>query len=252
MTLLVRDESRSTKSSCPRSGGVATVKQVSWGSTSSLTAETDCPPGTKVSLTVPPQGILRSSSPHSSSSIQVLRTSTASPQETDSRPCYSARSDTVLEICLEGEDISFIDEDDSDEVSEEVSEEVNEETEAQKIVIKLNNEAEPLLTSVVRGPPGEERQDNFDELSETSFQLGFDVTSRAPMSMEESSSGSSNETVERPVEQVGRSITSKRNLLVRQRRLDTDLHPDVTRKRHSLVLSNPPYRHSQESFNSEQ
>ena len=114
-------------------------------------------------------------------------------------------------------------EDESEEVSE-----ASEEVEAQKIVIKLNNETSPLFTSRVRGTPGEDRQD-FDELSETSFQLGLDVSRRAPMSLEEPSSGSSNETVGREVEQRVRSLTSKRNLLVRQRRLETDpdLLPDL-------------------------
>ena len=258
VTLLVRDESRSTRS---------TVKQVSWGSTSSLAGagEADCPPGGKISLAVPPTGILRTSSPHSSSSQQILKTSSSSPhsssthpstspQETEHRPSYSLRSDTVLEICLESEDISFIDDEEVEEVSEE-AEEVQEVQEAspepQQIVIKLNNESEPLLTSIVvssRAAPVEDcPRENFDEISETSFQLGYDVTIRAPMSYEESTSDSSNETVGRMVEQPERSLSSRRKPLVRQRRLDSDLHPDMTRKRHSLAASQSPYRHCQES-----
>ena len=66
------------------------------------------------------------------------------------------RSDTVLEMCSDIEDISFIDEDPEDEVSEgnevppeEVVEKANDESsnEQQQFVIKLNNEIE--LTSIV-------------------------------------------------------------------------------------------------------
>ena len=98
-------------------------------------------------------------------------------------------------------------------------------------MIKLNNSSSPLLTcrAVQSSQPPPDQPDNYDELSETSFQLGYDVSLRAPMSHEETSSQSSVETQE--------PRRGRRNLLVRQSRLETDLTPDQARKRHSLASS---------------
>ena len=79
---------------------------------------------------MPPPGILRTSSPHSSSSPATSSghdrdaasghdKDPASELSQSPRPCYSARSDTVLEMCSDIEDISFIDEDDEEEEQEE-------------------------------------------------------------------------------------------------------------------------------------
>ena len=74
--------------------------------------------GNKLSLPMRPPGILRTSSPHSSSSPATSsghdKDPAADPCQSP-RPCYSARSDTVLEMCSDIEDISFIDEDDEEE-----------------------------------------------------------------------------------------------------------------------------------------
>ena len=233
--------------------------------------------GTTVSLAVPPPGILRTSSSHSSSSNQP------EPEPEPERakpapPTYSARSDTVLEICLEGEDISFIDDDlevpeehrseavgnvgSDDGLDDSASEDGADDDDKDdgggekdgcggggEIVIKLNNSSSPLLTcravhSVQVAPTPEEHQDNYDELSETSFQLGYDVSVRAPMSYEESSSESGSvETLAcKPGPGRGRG---RRNLLVRQSRLQAEselnlqpgLQSDQARKRQSIATS---------------
>ena len=117
-------------------------------------------------------------------------------------------------------------------------------------MIKLNNSSSPLLTcravqSVQAvAPTPDPHQDNYDELSETSFQLGYDVSVRAPMSYEESSSESGSvETLAcKPGPGRGRG---RRNLLVRQSRLQAEselnLHPglqsDQARKRQSIATS---------------
>ena len=210
-----------------------------------------------MSLAVPPPGILRTSSSHSSSSNQP------EPETEPERarvvpPTYSARSDTVLEICLESDDISFIDEeelegaeerpsdgaphvDSEDGGDDAVSDTGDDDGDGDddggdgdggdEIVIKLNNSSSPLLTcrAVQSSQPPPDQPDNYDELSETSFQLGYDVSLRAPMSHEETSSQSSVETQE--------PRRGRRNLLVRQSRLETDLTPDQARKRHSLASS---------------
>ena len=86
--------------------------------------------GNKLSLPVPPPGILRTSSPHSSSSPSSGHDrddgpghdrDPASDLSQSPRPCYSARSDTVLEMCSDIEDISFIDEDEEEEQEEHTS-----------------------------------------------------------------------------------------------------------------------------------
>ena len=223
-------------------------------------------------LAVPPPGILRTSSSHSSSSNQP------EPEPEPERPrptppTYSARSDTVLEICLESDDISFID-DDLEGAEERRSEETGivdsdddigdddvegdgeggeggDGGDGDEIVIKLNNSNSPLLTcrAVQPAQVQSDQPDNYDELSETSFQLGYDVSVRAPMSYEETSSQSSLETVDTRVGVgVGRG-RGRRNLLVRQSRLETDLHlhQEQARKRHSLATSSQQAYNSQES-----
>ena len=110
-----------------------------------------------MSLPVPPPGILRTSSPGDSGPDKP----DPDPERSRSRS-YNVRSDTVLEMCSDIEDISFIDEDPEDEVSggkdnDEVGEAMMEDTaslgddntniDKQQIVIKLNNEIE--LTSIV-------------------------------------------------------------------------------------------------------
>ena len=200
-------------------------------------------------LAVPPPGILRTSSSHSSSSNQPE----PEPEPERARvvpPTYSARSDTVLEICLESDDISFIDEEelegaeerpsdgaphvDSEDGGDDAGSDAGDDGDGgdgDEIVIKLNNSSSPLLTcrAVQSSQPPPDQPDNYDELSETSFQLGYDVSLRAPMSHEETSSQSSVETQE--------PRRGRRNLLVRQSRLETDLTPDQARKRHSLASS---------------
>ena len=241
--------------------------------------EGDWWPGNKLSLPVPPPGILRTSSPHSSSSPADTSSGPA-PESSDRseekspRPCYSARSDTVLEMCSDIEDISFIDEDEEEEevvetktteslaaannnVDDNPGDEIVSGDEKQQIVIKLNNEIE--LTSILvntqslgqRLPTSETTQQTdevnqpaqtsdttYDEISETSFNIGNDITLVAP-----EDSSSSSETVgsrEHEHAAVSQAGTKKRNVLVRQRKLDSDLHPDTTRPRHSLesCLSN--------------
>ena len=227
-------------------------------------------------LAVPPPGILRTSSSHSSSSNQPEPEPERPKPETEPErarpapPTYSARSDTVLEICLESDDISFIDDDlegaeeqrssetghvgsDDDSDSDDSDEDDGGEGDGGdggdggEIVIKLNNSNSPLLTCRAVQPvqPQPDQADNYDELSETSFQLGYDVSVRAPMSYEETSSQSSVETVDTRVG-VGRG-RGRRNLLVRQSRLETDLHPEQARKRHSLATSSQQANNSQES-----
>ena len=184
----------------------------------------------------------------------------------------------MLEICLEGEDISFIDDD--LEVAEEhrseavgnvgsddgLDDSASEDGAADddkdygggkkdggggggdEIVIKLNNSSSPLLTCrAVQSvqavpPPPDQHQDNYDELSETSFQLGYDVSVRAPMSYEESSSESGSVETLACKPGPGRG---RRNLLVRQSRLQAEselnlqpgLQSDQARKRQSIATS---------------
>ena len=173
-------------------------------------------PGTKLSsLPVPgvaPPGILRTSSPHSSSSHGDSCSGAEAVETERSRSrSYNLRSDTVLEMCSDIEDISFIDED--EDVEEEAIErgEAAESEEKQQIVITLNNEIE--LTSIVvaaaasSGPQPAQEADKveaeaaarysrqveagYDEISETSFTLGPDPTTYT----ETESSASSEDTV---------------------------------------------------------
>ena len=76
----------------------------------------------------------------------------------------------------------------------------------------------------------------YDEISETSFNIGNDITIVAPEDSD-SSSSRSEETFEREevVEERNTVIMKRRNILVRQSKLDSDLHhPDLSRKRHSF------------------
>ena len=137
----------------------------------------------------------------------------------------------------------------------------------QQIVIKLNNEIE--LTSIVVNarPPSQGKEKNveedesqspecrqngehgrvdyinqvdptYDEISETSFNIGYEPLGlRAPIA---TSSSSSSETVMSgpgPGTAPGSAVTKRRSVLVRQSKLDTGdaEHPDMTRKRHSWV-----------------
>lgn len=172
-------------------------------------------PATKLSsLPVPgvaPPGILRTSSPHSSSSHgDSCSGAEAAEAERSRSRSYNLRSDTVLEMCSDIEDISFIDEDEDEEASERG--EAAESEDKQQIVITLNNEIE--LTSIVvaaaassgPGPQPAQEPDKvepeaarysrqveaaYDEISETSFTLGPDPTTYT----ETESSASSEETV---------------------------------------------------------
>ena len=223
-------------------------------------------------------------SPHSSSSGER----TEPEPERARSPRYNVRSDTVLEMCSDIEDISFIDEDPEDEISEitrdeETEDEVTEDRESvcdensnidkQQIVIKLNNEIE--LTSIVvnaRPLPGqgkemsvdeEESQSpecrqngeheragyinqvdpTYDEISETSFNIGYEPLGlRAPIA---TSSSSSSETVSS--HGPGSVVMKRRSVLVRQSKLDTGdaEHPDMTRTRHSWVTGHTSYKPSQ-------
>ena len=174
-------------------------------------------PASKLSsLPVPgvaPPGILRTSSPHSSSSHgDSCSAAEAAETERSRSRSYNLRSDTVLEMCSDIEDISFIDEDEDEEVEEEAIErgEAAESEEKQQIVITLNNEIE--LTSIVvaaasSGPQPAQEADKveaeaaarysrqveagYDEISETSFTLGPDPTTYT----ETESSASSEDTV---------------------------------------------------------
>ena len=125
--------------------------------------------------------------------------------------------------------------------------------EKQQIVITLNNEIE--LTSIMvntqslasdkpptsntNAQPDTEKtvvcsvsDPTYDEISETSFNIGNDITIVAPEDSDTSSSRSE-ETLER--EERSTVIMKRRNILVRQSKLDSDLHhPDLTRKRHSF------------------
>ena len=181
--------------------------------------------GNKLTLPAPPPGILRTSSPLSSSSPGD--TGSGADRDSGSDKCrhtdsgsergrYNVRSDTVLEMCSDIEDISFIDEDPNDEICE-----IHEnDSEQQQFVIKLNNEIE--LTSIVvnTGSRSQSVQENktendenvatktrldsvdpqlaptqlptYDEISETSFSMSCDVSLVAP---EVTSSSSSRETV---------------------------------------------------------
>lgn len=164
------------------------------------------------------------------------------------------------------------DEEAEDEVTEDrgsVCDE-NSNIDKQQIVIKLNNEIE--LTSIVvnaRPPPGQGKDKNveedesqspecrqngehgradyinqvdptYDEISETSFNIGYEPLGlRAPIA---TSSSSSSETVMSghgpgPGPAPGSAVTKRRSVLVRQSKLDTGdaEHPDMTRKRHSWV-----------------
>ena len=163
------------------------------------------------------------------------------------------------------------DEEAEDEVTEDresVCDE-NSNIDKQQIVIKLNNEIE-LLTSIVvnaRPPAGQGKDKNveedesqspesrengehgradyinqvdptYDEISETSFNIGYEPLGlRAPIA---TSSSSSSETVmsgHGPGPAPGSAVTKRRSVLVRQSKLDTGDadHPDMTRKRHSWV-----------------
>ena len=159
-----------------------------------------------------PPGILRTSSPHSSSSHGDSCSGAEAVETERSRSrSYNLRSDTVLEMCSDIEDISFIDEDEEEEEEEEAIErgEAAESAEKQQIVITLNNEIE--LTSIVvaasSGPQPAQEADKveaeaaarysrqveagYDEISETSFTLGPDPTTYT----ETESSASSEDTV---------------------------------------------------------
>ena len=145
----------------------------------------------------------------------------------------------------------------------------------QQIVIKLNNEIE--LTSIVVNtrPPSQSKEKNveedesqspkcrqngehgrvdyinqvdptYDEISETSFNIGYEPLGlRAPIA---TSSSSSSETVSSGGPGVPGSVVMKRrSVLVRQSKLDTgdSEHPDMTRKRHSWVACHTSYRPTQ-------
>ena len=160
-----------------------------------------------------PPGILRTSSPHSSSSHGDSCSAAEAVETERSRSrSYNLRSDTVLEMCSDIEDISFIDEDEEEEEAIERGEAAESE-EKQQIVITLNNEIE--LTSIVvaataaasSGPQPAQEADKveaeaaarysrqveagYDEISETSFTLGPDPTTYT----ETESSASSEDTV---------------------------------------------------------
>ena len=155
-----------------------------------------------------PPGILRTSSPHSSSSHGDSCSAAEAVETERSRSrSYNLRSDTVLEMCSDIEDISFIDEDEEEEEEAIERGEAAESEEKQQIVITLNNEIE--LTSIVvaaaaasSGPqPAQEAEAaarysrqveaGYDEISETSFTLGPDPTTYT----ETESSASSEDTV---------------------------------------------------------
>ena len=155
---------------------------------------------------VAPPGILRTSSPHSSSSHGDSCSAAEAVETERSRSrSYNLRSDTVLEMCSDIEDISFIDEDEEEEAIERG--EAAESEEKQQIVITLNNEIE--LTSIVvaaaaassGSQPAQEAEAaarysrqveaGYDEISETSFTLGPDPTTYT----ETESSASSEDTV---------------------------------------------------------
>ena len=165
---------------------------------------------------VAPPGILRTSSPHSSSSHGDSCSGAEAVETERSRSrSYNLRSDTVLEMCSDIEDISFIDEDEDEEEEEEEATERGEAAESeekQQIVITLNNEIE--LTSIVvaaaaasSGPQPAQEADKveaeaaarysrqveagYDEISETSFTLGPDPTTYT----ETESSASSEDTL---------------------------------------------------------
>ena len=170
------------------------------------------------------------------------------------------------------------DEEAEDEVTEDrgsVCDE-NSNIDKQQIVIKLNNEIE--LTSIVvnaRPPAGQGKDKNveedesqspesrengehgradyinqvdptYDEISETSFNIGYEPLGlRAPIA---TSSSSSSETVSSGGPGVPGSVVMKRrSVLVRQSKLDTgdSEHPDMTRKRHSWVACHTSYRPTQ-------
>ena len=158
-----------------------------------------------------PPGILRTSSPHSSSSHGDSCSGAEAVETERSRSrSYNLRSDTVLEMCSDIEDISFIDEDEEEEEEATERGEAAESEEKQQIVITLNNEIE--LTSIVvaaasSGPQPAQEADKveaeaaarysrqveagYDEISETSFTLGPDPTTYT----ETESSASSEDTV---------------------------------------------------------
>ena len=158
-----------------------------------------------------PPGILRTSSPHSSSSHGDSCSGAEAVETERSRSrSYNLRSDTVLEMCSDIEDISFIDEDEEEEEEAIERGEAAESEEKQQIVITLNNEIE--LTSIVvaassSGPQPAQEADKveaeaaarysrqveagYDEISETSFTLGPDPTTYT----ETESSASSEDTV---------------------------------------------------------
>ena len=185
---------------------------------------------------------------------------------------YNARSDTVLEMC-NTDDISFIDDDDPCEFEieerQESSSSENEdvlphasENNTQQIVIKINSEVE--LTSIVVkstnqddgklpiscGPSNEYFSDPQERISfvtplvEKSEKVPLASVSEISVCKSDTSRNSDrNISVHSPAQQSARhrfahSLISRRNVLVRQEKLDCDFHPSVTRKRHSFVPEN--------------
>ena len=169
------------------------------------------------------------------------------------------------------------DEEAEDEVTEDRASVCDESSniDKQQIVIKLNNEIE--LTSIVVNarPPSQGKEKNveedesqsrkcpqngehgraeyinqvdatYDELSETSFNIGYEPLGlRAPIA---TSSSSSSETVSSGGPgAAGSLVIKRRSVLVRQSKLDTGdaEHPDMTRKRHSWVACHTSYRPTQ-------
>ena len=176
---------------------------------------------------------------------------------------YNARSDTVLEMC-DTEEISFIDDDPCDIIvddnpgdvtkDEKDDNQVDNFNNMQQIVIKINNEIE--FTSIIINTHNQSQGVNrIDSDLSKNLSLHEDVDTKEETCVQEQRVQGQVSDKKLSFYQAVCStrfltrrrqkqpLLSRRNVLVRQEKLDCDFHPGLARKRHSFVPENPGRHH---------